>query len=458
MRRMIEKFFPRQYEALRRGQALRFGPVSLVGTRNLVTLSVRLRQAERQIARSGNVAALPLDAAGDDARPAQRSVVFLHHCYYNFYYLAAALRRRGWDAISVSLEGPDSPHAKFYHGEDLNLFDPDPEKFQASIEAFYTTVPDRFRMVHFHGMGHMSFFPALIDNSERFDTVPADFIHLRQLGVRIGYTVTGCLDGVAQSTFHRWSGGCCDTCVWQHNPQVCNDLRNLAWGHKVQMMCDLVDAGTNPALDYQDGPKCVHEPLTTALDPEVWRPDLPIPEKYRLPRESDELIVYHAVGNFSLRARDGRNIKGTPAVIDAVDRLRAEGIKVRLEFVTDVPSKDVRFIQAQAEVIVDQLNYGRYGATAREAMMLGKPTICYINPREPSPEKELTCLKECPLVSANEATVYPVLKDLLTNAEKRRAIGEASRAYALKWYASDACAERFERVYDRLMAGKPPAG
>ena len=35
---------------------------------------------------------------------------------------------------------------------------------------------------------------------------------------------------------------------------------------------------------------------------------------------------------------------------------------MRLEFVTDVPSKDVRFIQVQADVIVDQLNTGRYGA------------------------------------------------------------------------------------------------
>lgn len=51
-----------------------------------------------------------------------RNVVFLHNSYYHFYYLAQALRRRGWDALTVSLEDPNGPHANYYHGEDVNLF------------------------------------------------------------------------------------------------------------------------------------------------------------------------------------------------------------------------------------------------------------------------------------------------------------------------------------------------
>ena len=52
----------------------------------------------------------------------RRSVVFLHNSYYHFYYLARALRKRGWDAVTVSLEDPTGPNALYYHGEDLNLF------------------------------------------------------------------------------------------------------------------------------------------------------------------------------------------------------------------------------------------------------------------------------------------------------------------------------------------------
>ena len=384
--------------------------------------------------------------------------VFLHHAYYNFLYLAAALRKRGWDAICVNIDDPEGPDQKYFHGEDISLFDPNSQQYQRNLDRFFDEVATRFKMVHFYGRGRMSFFPIFFDRTPRYDTLPADFLRLRQLGIKIGYSVCGCLDGVAQSSVNQWSGGACDRCVWQTVPNVCSDIGNVAWGHKLQMVADLVATEGFPALDWQATEKAFREPLTTALDPELWRPDLIVPDKYKLKRDPGELIVYHAVGNIETRAREGRNIKGSGAVLAAVDRLRAEGGKVRIEFVTNVPSKDVRFVQVQADVIIDQLNYGRYGATAREAMMLGKPTICYIIQEEPAGAERLELIETCPLVSANEETLYTVLKGLLENEERRRAVGEASRAFALKWHSANACAERFEAVYDRLMQGMPPTG
>src|SRR6185312_1120335 len=171
----------------------------------------------------------------------------------------------------------------------------------------------------------------------------------------------------------------CNRCVWQDQPQVCSDAGNPAWGRKVHTMCDMVDTGGAPSLDWKGNADTVfRDALTMALDPEFWRPDLEIPEEYRLKRSPGELIVYHAVGNYELRSRNGRNIKGTDAIMAAIDRLAFEGFPVRLEFVTNVPSTDVRFIQVQADVMVDQLNYGRYGAQACEGMMLGRPVICYM--------------------------------------------------------------------------------
>jgi glycosyltransferase involved in cell wall biosynthesis len=222
------------------------------------------------------------------------------------------------------------------------------------------------------------------------------------------------------------------------------------------MVADVIATEGFPALDWQASAKAFREPLTTALDPELWRPDLSVPDMYKLKRDPGELIVYHAVGNIETRARGGRNVKGTEAVLAAVERLRSEGMNVRIEFITNVPSKDVRFIQVQADVIVDQLNYGRYGATAREALMLGKPTICYIRKDEPAGAERLESIETCPLVSANEETVYAELQALLRNEARRRAIGEESRAFALKWHSAEACAERFETVYDRLLQGLPP--
>jgi hypothetical protein len=303
----------------------------------------------------------------------------------------------------------------------------------------------------------MSMLPEYNDTRRTFDGLPVDFLRLRQRGIKIGYTVSGCLDGVAQSSVNKWSGAC-ERCVWQLHPDVCADAGNLAWGRKVHTMCDLVDTGGSPALDWKGRRETVcREPLTMALDPDLWRTDLEIPEKYRLQRSPGELIVYHSVGNYQLRANNSRNIKGTGAILAAIDRLRSEGFPVRLEFVTDVPSKDVRFIQLQADILVDQLNYGRYGAQACEGMMLGRPTICYLNKDEPSGVRKVDFVEQCPIVSATESSIYAVLKDLLLDEGKRRRLSEESRRFALKWHSADACAERYEAVYDRLMNELPPS-
>lgn len=398
---------------------------------------------------------LNLNKVGAHSAKSQRSVVFLHNSYYHFYYLAAALQRRGWDAVSVSLESPDSANAPYYHGEDINLFDADPQKFKENLFRFYVRIQRNYRMVHFSGDGHMGLFPDNWDRTPARNRIPWDFLALKRHGIKIGYTVCGCNDGMQPESFYRWSNGVCNKCVWQSRPDICSRQRNRNWGRKVDMVCDLVAVEADAALDYRKGRHYYREPLTTCLDPDVWHPDIAIPEHRRIQRSIGELIVYHSVGNYQARSLESHNIKGTSAVLAAVERLKAEGMPVRMEFVTNVPSREVRFVQVQTDVVVDQINYGRYGAIAREAMMLGKPTICFINPTQEPPLQPLQSLSECPLVSATEASIYEVLKDLLLSPEKRRAIGLASRDYALKWHSADACARRYEEVYDRIMQGLP---
>jgi glycosyltransferase involved in cell wall biosynthesis len=387
----------------------------------------------------------------------RRSVVFLHHSYYHFYYLARALRRRGWDAITVSLENPHGPNADYYHGEDLNLYSADYEQFMYNLRVFHAAAKRRFALLHFAGDGQMSFFS---NNFESDD--PWDILEWRNAGRKIAYTISGCNSGVAQSSVMRWSsqgGGTavCQKCVWRLDPRVCSDTKNLAWGKAFEEHCDVIFTDALPALDHQASQKAVREPTTTCLDPMFWRPDLPVPRNYRIPRGPAEFLVYHAMGNYDVRTMNGRNIKGTAAVVEAIEKLKTEGIRVRLIFVTGMKNTEVRFLQVQCDVIVDQLNYGRYGATAREGMMLGKPTICYLNKTESTPEQHLACLDEVPLVSATEDTVYETLRGLLLSPGKRDAIGKAGRAYALKWHSGDACAERYERIYDELMEGKVKA-
>ena len=377
----------------------------------------------------------------------QRSVLFLHNCYYNFYYLAKALRERGWDAISVSMEDLKSPNSQFFHGSDLNLYNENPELYKNNIINFFNEAKSRFKMVHFYGGGGMSFFPEFFSKF----SIPFDFLELKRLGIKIGYSHNGCLDLVSKDSFRAWSNNCCNKCCWKNNPSVCSNQINLAWGKKVSAMCDLICIETDPMLDYKNGPNVYLDPLTFALCEDHWTLKEPIPEKFVLPKKPGEIFVLHSMGNHKMRTKDMVNIKGTSSIFDAVQRLQSEGYLISLMFHDDVKSYDMRYIQAQADIAVDQLNYGRHGATARETMMLGVPTICNLNLDVKTSGKISEYFTNTPIIHADEQSVYDVLKDLVISSEKRKAIGLASREYAIKWWGAKACAQRFESVYDKLQ-------
>ena len=115
--------------------------------------------------------------------------------------------------------------------------------------------------------------------------------------------------------------------------------------------------------------------------------------------------------------------------------------------------KQLRFFQAQADIVVDMLTFGWFGATAREALMLGKPVIAHIRPawletmRQEIPEY----VDELPIVEATPETARDVLLDLVQNPEKRAEIGRRSREFALKWHSAESGVRVLDRIYRDLL-------
>ena len=131
------------------------------------------------------------------AEPKRKSVVFVHNSYYHFNTLAQALRRRGWDALTVSVEPLDSPQRQFYVGEDLNLYHEDRTTRRRQIREFLRALPERFGALHFYGKGYPTFFAENVESSAKRTKVPWDFLELRRHSITIGYMPSGCLG--------RWS-------------------------------------------------------------------------------------------------------------------------------------------------------------------------------------------------------------------------------------------------------------
>jgi hypothetical protein len=389
------------------------------------------------------------------AEPGRNSVVFVHQPYYHFSTLAQALRRRGWDALAVSVEPLGGPQSQFYASEGLNLYHEDQTTRHRQIRNFVRALPERFGAVHFYGQVPTFF----LENSEhrvRRTKVPWDFLELRRHSVTIGNMVTGCLDGGRQSSIRKASGNACGHCVWELRPDICSDAMNAAWADTLDAVCDWVGIEGDFAVDERRGPKFIRGPVATALDPDYWRPDLVVDEGKRVPRGSGEILVYHAFGNAKFRRANGRDIKGSTAVEAAIEKLRAEGIPLKLFYATDLPITEVRYYKAQADIIIDQLNYGRIGANARESFMMGKPVITRLISEQPFPLPPLRSVVEAPALDASEATIEAVLRKLALDPGLRRTMSHRSREYALRWYAADECARRFEIVINRVKRGLVP--
>jgi glycosyltransferase involved in cell wall biosynthesis len=380
-------------------------------------------------------------------------VLFVGHCYYNAWYLSRALRKIGWRADVLNWD-PDPASQMFYHGEDF--------KFSGRRRDvlkhlhFYVWAAGRYDIFHFSNRHGLVFGQVLHAAVKRLFPAYSEIRLLKALGKKVVYSNNGCLDGVSQTSFRKWGPEpVCDVCPWQDVPSVCSDEQNLAWGRVRNSLADYQCTLGGNRVDCNDDPRIHEVPEFYCLDPQVWRPDLPVPSNYRLPLAADCVKIYHAVGNFDSRTETAtlRNVKSTHIILPTVERLKADGHNTELIFFKDVPSKVLRYYQVQADIVVDMLTFGFFGASVREALMLGKPAVCFLRPEWlESMRREIPdYVAELPVISATPETIYGVLQDLIGNPEKRREIGRRSRAFALKWHSAEAGARRFDQIYTELL-------
>ena len=380
-------------------------------------------------------------------------MLFVGTSYYNAWYLSLALRKRGWRTTVATFPGDMSE--TYGHGWDVRL---NTDRNPATIATRTAKVLRLFlghKIIHFTGMHNLRMM-YFCDPARFRSDLAYDIRFLKSIGKKIAYSQTSCHDGVSQTSFSKWGASpVCDECSWQHVPGVCSDEKNLNWGRFRNSLCDFqVSMGGN-RIDYNDDPSVHEVPQFWCLDPEFWRPDLPIPEEHRLTPSNGSVRIYHAVGNYDLRtdARSFVNIKSTHIYVPLVEKMRSSGLPVELVFVKDKPNRVVRYYQAQSDIVCDMLTLGFFGANVREALMLGKPVVCYLRPEwlESIRREQPDFVAELPVVSATPDTVEEVLTDLVRHPEKRREIGRRSREFALKWYSADRAAAVFDRIYTDLI-------
>lgn len=155
-----------------------------------------------------------------------------------------------------------------------------------------------------------------------------------------------------------------------------------------------------------------------------------------------------------LHAPSHRGAKGTRYVVEAVDRLKSEGVSLEFVLVEDISNAEARKLYERADLVVDQLLVGWYGGFAVEAMALGKPTICYLRQSDFVflPEEMRS---ELPLIVATPADIYAVLREWLVHRrDELQMRGRISRRYVERWHDPLRIASDLKADYERIARSK----
>lgn len=137
--------------------------------------------------------------------------------------------------------------------------------------------------------------------------------------------------------------------------------------------------------------------------------------------------------------------KGTKAVLQTIEHLK-HMCKFDFELLHAVNHSQTLEILRKCDIMVDQIVAGDHGLAALEAMAFGKPTVCYIKP-----SLALKYPDDLPIVNANQENLTEVIKSLLMDGQRRREIGQRSRAYVEKYHNAHKIARDLVAIYEKLL-------
>ncbi|MGZ3725627.1 MAG: glycosyltransferase [Pseudobdellovibrio sp.] len=156
-----------------------------------------------------------------------------------------------------------------------------------------------------------------------------------------------------------------------------------------------------------------------------------------LPKVNRRPVILHAPSDSS--------IKGTSYIVSALEKLKAE-FDFEFKLVQNLPHHEAMELYRDADLVIDQVLAGWYGAFAVELMSMGKPVACYIR------EEDLKFIPEqmkqdLPLLRISPLTIEADLRTLLQNQNKWTEWGLKSRDFAIKWHDPEKISKALEDIY-----------
>ena len=140
-----------------------------------------------------------------------------------------------------------------------------------------------------------------------------------------------------------------------------------------------------------------------------------------------------------IHAPNHRIFKGTEFVVEVVAQLQQEGHNIELLVVEGVQNNKLLELVANSDVVIDQLIMPGYANFAIEAIALGKPVICNLEPGAfTTLMNRYSFMADCPMLSASPETLGAVLRNVILDRDFRIEIGIKGTAFATKYHSYSA--------------------
>ena len=206
---------------------------------------------------------------------------------------------------------------------------------------------------------------------------------------------------------------------------------------RIRHMCSLADIVVACLVHYVNLPRWDILPLLYyPIDVKKIKPIFPNGNRH------SPIKIAHACNH--------RGVKGTIFLIEAINRLCAEGIVVKLDIIEKVENTEALKRISECDIYVDQLVFG-YAQAALEAMAFGKVVISGLDDTlEYNLFRNFSYLNECPIIPANINTIYDVLKGLILNRNQFAQLGLSCRNFVEKRHSFESCVEMYEAIYNKI--------
>ncbi|MFZ1680392.1 MAG: hypothetical protein WAT70_05175 [Rhizobiaceae bacterium] len=240
----------------------------------------------------------------------------------------------------------------------------------------------------------------------------------------------------------RQAGRPVDAAVWSDDALAARREHRLAVIAKAARHCDALLA-LNPDL-LAPLPRDQARFFPYAIDPSVAA----------LAQDRASVVRQAGVPLHVVHLSTNRVYKGTALIERALAEISARpGRPLTFEVVERRSRDEALAAIARADIVIDQMVLGWYGAAAVEACYMGKPLVTYISDAQAA-AAPAELVADLPFVRAGHANLADVLDGLRQSPEQLAALGPLSRAFARKWHDPLVVARQSLALYEDIRSGK----